>query len=202
MNAERLIRMTPEEKREARRRAREKGICINCLSNPAAPGPQGGMSLCPFCRERAKVVSQRKHLRDRDERVAGMKERSDRLRAEARCIRCTNPVNEVISGRIPWECATCRAKTSESRKPREKKMRHEQRDKVIEMYGSKCHDCGYGDTRALELHHVNFDGKADGDREGRGSRMVYRILRDGYDPGVVLICANCHRIRHHERNFH
>lgn len=70
------------------------------------------------------------------------------------------------------------------------------RVKVLELFGSKCADCGFTSPvkEVFDLHHLNPSTKDPGwDKMYRYSwaRVLTEIRK-----GVVLLCANCHRIRH------
>jgi 5-methylcytosine-specific restriction endonuclease McrA len=65
------------------------------------------------------------------------------------------------------------------------------KEAVIYYYGGCCAECGFADLRALELHHINYDGKE--------NRVSYgQIVKKGYPDGLQLLCANCHKIAHSE----
>lgn len=72
--------------------------------------------------------------------------------------------------------------------------RAKKKDKLIEMYGGKCSDCGGVFNRAAyDFHHLNPKEK-----EYNISRIMQwsfdRIVEELID--CILLCSNCHRIRH------
>lgn len=80
------------------------------------------------------------------------------------------------------------------------RIRARQRDlrlRVLEMLGDKCVRCGFTDKRALEIDHIHGGG---GKELRRYSSSVYKqyLLRKG--EGLQLLCANCNRIKKHERH--
>lgn len=76
------------------------------------------------------------------------------------------------------------------------KMREARRE-LISHLGGLCKDCGISDERVFQFHHVNGDGK---EHRTRGyTAKYYRVLMDAEKqcPGsIVLLCSNCHAIRH------
>lgn len=70
--------------------------------------------------------------------------------------------------------------------------------KAIEYKGGKCVDCGYNKSyAALEFHHRNPDEKnMDWGRLRKRSWATIKKELDKCD----MICANCHRERHHDED--
>lgn len=68
--------------------------------------------------------------------------------------------------------------------------------KAIAYKGGKCVDCGYvGNPAVYEFHHLDESGK---DREpNQLMGCKWENITKEIDK-CVLLCANCHRIRHHE----
>lgn len=63
----------------------------------------------------------------------------------------------------------------------------------------KCINCGYNHPAALDFHHVIMDPN---------NEKVYRLLANRSYSRVmeeikkcVVLCANCHRIHHHEERL-
>jgi hypothetical protein len=76
-----------------------------------------------------------------------------------------------------------------------KKLLVKRRREVHTLLGGKCLRCGFGDYRALQIHHIVAVG-------GRGFRSVLTDLRrliKTNGKGVELLCANCHAIEEFER---
>ena len=64
----------------------------------------------------------------------------------------------------------------------------------------KCINCGFDNPAALDFHHVIKDPD---------NQKLYEILRrNAYTRAMeeikkcVVLCANCHRIHHHEERLH
>ena len=79
---------------------------------------------------------------------------------------------------------------------RVKKHRHKVKNKLIELSGSKCINCGYDKcSDALEFHHVDPEAKkfsmAKIKAEPRNWQEVLLELSK-----CVMLCANCHREVH------
>lgn len=66
-----------------------------------------------------------------------------------------------------------------------------------------CGWCKYTDLRALVLDHINDDGAAHRKEAGytpRSSGNFYEYLRkQGWPPGLQVLCANCNMIKEHMR---
>jgi len=80
-----------------------------------------------------------------------------------------------------------------------KLARRERRNKTYDAMGGKCIKCGFSDYRALQIDHINGDGKSE--------RPLLR--RDDYYPNVLksflagegryqLLCCNCNWIKREE----
>jgi len=68
------------------------------------------------------------------------------------------------------------------------------RHAALEKLGGKCSRCGFTDSRALQIDHVNGGGKKE---ILRGWRWIKKIVTD--PTGYQLLCANCNWIKRHER---
>lgn len=71
----------------------------------------------------------------------------------------------------------------------------------MDYYGNKCARCGFNDSRALQIDHVNDDG-ADERREIGGHKCLYwvKILRNLQKDSTryQILCANCNWIKRAE----
>lgn len=67
------------------------------------------------------------------------------------------------------------------------------RERALKMLGGKCRICGFADSRALEIDHMNGGGKSD--RKARGPRERYAAIAKGQTAGFQALCANCHTIK-------
>lgn len=78
------------------------------------------------------------------------------------------------------------------------------RREIVDFLGGGCADCGITDIRVLQFHHANFDGKSkrsemNGARSKKYCEAILAQHKDGTSP-LVLLCANCHMIRHFINN--
>jgi hypothetical protein len=68
------------------------------------------------------------------------------------------------------------------------------KNKVFEMYGKKCAECGFSDIRALTLDHVLNNGARE--RDVLGERGVYRrALQEENREEYQVLCMNCQFIK-------
>lgn len=68
---------------------------------------------------------------------------------------------------------------------------------LINILGGKCVMCGFDNIIALELDHINGDGKLDRKTFGRyGTLRYYYNNQDKLKENIQVLCANCHRIKH------
>lgn len=77
------------------------------------------------------------------------------------------------------------------------------RAEIIEMLGGKCVRCGFTDSRALQVDHVNGDGYLD--RKGRGGNSAWLKIKQELKNGInthryQLLCANCNWIKKYANN--
>lgn len=82
-------------------------------------------------------------------------------------------------------------------------VRHRSRMKLINLLGGKCIRCGFSDWRALQIDHVNGDGKADRLRFKSDMMGYYMHIRKEVINGskdFQLLCANCNWIKKYEQN--
>ncbi len=102
------------------------------------------------------------------------------------CKRCDAPLNkEKLKGNL---CMGCHYKET-------KKRRHNKRKAAIERLGDKCVDCSKTYPAGVyDFHHL-----------GNKKDCVGTMIRDNLKLSTileevdkcVLLCANCHRIRHY-----
>jgi len=84
---------------------------------------------------------------------------------------------------------------------REKKNRN--RSEILRLLGDACKKCGFTDSRAIHIDHVNGGGGIDRKSSGSGFRYYQRVLKlilTG-STDYQLLCANCNAIKlaDHER---
>lgn len=96
------------------------------------------------------------------------------------------------------------AKSAEERRRfaaiRRREKHRSVRDELFRLLGATCKRCGFDDARALQIDHVNSDGRDERSRHGGShqSRMLDNV-RAGSDAYQVL-CANCNVIKVSEAN--
>lgn len=80
------------------------------------------------------------------------------------------------------------------------KRRRKRRDKIQEFKNNKkCHDCKTKYPHYVsDFHHIEPDGKNFGISKNRGRHSWNVVLEE--IKKCTLLCANCHRIRHYEKN--
>lgn len=67
---------------------------------------------------------------------------------------------------------------------------------LIQALGGKCVKCGYDmDLRALQLDHINNDGKDDRRRIGSKIHRYYLKNLEEAARVIQILCANCHAIK-------
>jgi hypothetical protein len=118
------------------------------------------------------------------------------------CTRCETP----IVGLRYTTCQACRdyrrhryARVTEEDRLRRvqygAKARMKLRQDVLRAYGGKCACCGETAWQFLTIDHINGDGKAhraEISRGKAGGAFFTQIRRQGYPPGLQVLCANCH----------
>jgi hypothetical protein len=73
-----------------------------------------------------------------------------------------------------------------------KKMRHNRKEYALSLFDNKCHDCGFtGAGRCFDFHHLYGKSK---DYESISRMSIAKIKEELVK--CVLLCANCHRLRH------
>lgn len=67
---------------------------------------------------------------------------------------------------------------------------------AIKKFGNACYDCGISyPSQVYDFHHLNPKKK---NFSWKKMRQVSKKKRDAELSKCVLLCANCHRIRHIE----
>jgi hypothetical protein len=71
------------------------------------------------------------------------------------------------------------------------------RSALYEVLGAKCSECGFSDTRALCVHHINGGGTQERTRVDRTSYVKQLLEKAKANPtDYQVLCANCHTIKH------
>ena len=71
------------------------------------------------------------------------------------------------------------------------------KQKIIERFGNKCFDCGQTFPSCVyDFHHLDPSAKEMSVATAFGKKEIHyeRELAK-----CVMLCANCHRIRHHDK---
>ena len=77
--------------------------------------------------------------------------------------------------------------------------RKERRDRCYDSMGGKCFKCGFSDYRALQIDHVNGDGKSE--RPLLNKKDYYPNVSKSFLAGenrYQLLCCNCNWIKREE----
>ena len=71
------------------------------------------------------------------------------------------------------------------------------RKSVIEALGAKCMRCGFDDTRALQIDHINGGGSQERKAKGFSGSFHRNVLRSfiNKENKYQLLCANCNWIK-------
>lgn len=72
------------------------------------------------------------------------------------------------------------------------------RDAVIQHLGGRCVKCGFADTRALQIDHVNGGGTKDHTEKKSVSSYYQRVMASAPNKDFQLLCANCNQIKRYE----
>lgn len=79
----------------------------------------------------------------------------------------------------------------------QRKLRLQNKLKVVKMLGGQCQSCGYSlNYKALQIDHLSVQHRKRSDRNQAGS-VLYRKIANGKQnlEEIQLICANCHAIK-------
>ena len=133
-----------------------------------------------------------------------------------KCIECGKAQNSHKGNGL---CILCydlkRAKTPKGRanqaryrdrhrqeiRERQRQERINIKNKLFELLGDKCVKCGFSDVRALQIDHINGNGKKD--RGKLNPKDFYRYALNKVKNGCneyQLLCANCNWIKRYTNN--
>ena len=80
-----------------------------------------------------------------------------------------------------------------------RKLQKELREKIINLLGGECSQCGFADERALQIDHVNGGGNKHRKQLGTGAKF-YRGILSNIDSGEYqILCANCNWIKRRDK---
>ena len=116
------------------------------------------------------------------------------------CLTCspfgTHNTSKRPIGAWPRTDADRRKRRNETSYRCQRRRRVERKQRLVEIRGGRCEDCGYDvSIAALEFHHRNSKTKdfGVGNFNGSWERLVAEAAK------CDLLCANCHRLRHRYR---
>lgn len=92
--------------------------------------------------------------------------------------------------------------TKEERYKRARKKVLEIRVEMLTTLGGKCKKCGFADSRALQVDHINGGGNKER-MSGRTSGYYFKNVTESFLRGenkYQLLCANCNWVKRHENN--
>ncbi len=198
-----------DARRERWRRAR--GLCPYC-GDPPAPGRKSCVRHLEAHRHAVKKCRKRnpgptrqanKRYAERNSDVVRHRQKvyRDRVTKErvdaGLCVRCGKSGTPGAKGGRPlceYHRQVVRTVYEKAYARRSRPM--EIRLRAISVCGGACSECGFSlHPAALQFHHVAGEGKPLDDR-GSQSTLMGRIARNGSQDDIVLLCANCHSIRH------
>ena len=85
-----------------------------------------------------------------------------------------------------------------------RKQRKELREYIFNFFGNICNQCGFTNSKALCIDHVNGGGTKErkSTKNTKGLDIGYYIkIKEGLDTGKYqCLCANCNMIKKLERN--
>ena len=149
---------------------KEKGWCQACKKGvPVVPGS----TMC------------QKHL---DARKKASKARFNRNEAEGVCRMCGRERKKGTK-----HCLKCLGRASARARVKSEEMK----GRIIEVLGGRCQDCGLVSEvpTVYDIHHLNPETK---DWKWKHFKTYsWDRIQEEIAKGVVLLCANCHRIRHY-----
>lgn len=113
------------------------------------------------------------------------------------CFKCKEKLDPSKDRKHDFRNGVCRICFLEHQKDRRKTFR----DKVLEMFGSKCNNCGNSDVRVLQLDH-RLGALEARDEYLRSGSSLYEALAGGRkrEEDFQLLCANCNAIKKYEEN--
>lgn len=121
----------------------------------------------------------------------------DRLQTE--CKTCHNERRQVARKAKLGCYATERERYRDSHLMACRKTYYKAKRQVFEHYcpdGPRCAICGFADSRALSLDHINGDG-AEHRRTLKGVNLYRWVVRNNFPSNFQVLCMNCQWIKRH-----
>lgn len=91
----------------------------------------------------------------------------------------------------PEKVAASRKKLVAKNKERARALRA----KMLSDHGGKCVTCGFSDSRALQIDHINGGGKRHRKTFNSGSMYYQHLSKCWDDSKYQILCANCNQIK-------
>ena len=76
--------------------------------------------------------------------------------------------------------------------------RQELKAKIIARYGGACRRCGFDDSRALQIDHINGGGTKEHRERKTQFGFMRKVLLAEPNTEYQLLCANCNQIKRYE----
>lgn len=125
------------------------------------------------------------------------KRNAEKLREYSRNYRATHP-EEVAAAKVKYD-REYREKFREKNRLRHARQWLNIRAKTFEaLGGAVCVKCGFTDTRALQIDHINGGGMKHS-RSFSSNKAYHHFVRENLNMFQVL-CANCNFIKRSENN--
>jgi len=121
-------------------------------------------------------------------------------RLQTWCTSCKNEVRREQRRNKIGFYATERIRYHDSHLLTCRKLYHRNKWLAIKHYSAgtlKCSKCGYDDTRALSLDHINGDGTTHR-KKLNGVNLCKWLVKKGYPEGYQVLCMNCQFIKRYE----
>lgn len=149
--------------------------------------------ICPSCKTEKPAADFRRtrsgYFGSYCRECEAKRSREDRIKAKeiGRCDKCSQDARQ--GKRL---CASCQDQATKT----SKEIRHNNKVRIVKLFGGKCFDCGFtSDVLAVyDLHHLDPEKKKTDFASMTNWKNWNKIQTNIED--CVLLCANCHRIRH------
>lgn len=91
-------------------------------------------------------------------------------------------------------CTKCTAKWAPIRRDALRRIRDNNKTKVIEAYGGRkcaCDGCLETNIKFLTIDHINGGGSADREKYGSGGTFYRYLIKNNFPSGFQILCFNC-----------
>ena len=122
----------------------------------------------------------------------------DRNRANGKCSQCGGDLDSSKGKR----CQICIGKRNgwyqgSTTQIKNKTRREENREAVLQHYGSQCVRCGVSDPDCLAIDHIHGEGNTHRKKIGKWGSGFFKWLVDNNFPEVFqILCHNCNMKKH------